>query len=102
MVVKRHPEAPSFVICNLSLKLPEFREFVNKNKSGDWMNIDVKMSKGGKFYAELNTYKADKEKKAEFTPEEIEMMQKMREGKVASNDPIQYPHDEITPDDIPF
>ena len=60
MIVKRRPKAPDFVKCSLSFKMAEFTKFARANHSDGWLNIDIKLSKGGKLYAELDTWKPDK------------------------------------------
>ena len=57
LIVKRHERAPEFVICNLSVKVSEFTEFMLANHSNGWVNIQCKVSKNGKMYAELDTWK---------------------------------------------
>ena len=56
MIVKRNPNAPDFVICSLSLKCEELVAFMRKHHKDKWVNIQVKQSKGGKYYAELDTW----------------------------------------------
>jgi hypothetical protein len=56
MVVKRHENAPDFVLCNLSLKCTELVEFMRQHHKENWVNIQIKRSKGGKLYAELDTW----------------------------------------------
>ena len=33
----------------------------SQNNDDDWINIDVKRSKGGKFYGEVNTFKPNRD-----------------------------------------
>ena len=62
--------APDYVIGSVSIKVDEFVKLAEKNvNGGGYVNIDVKISKKGNAYGELNTWKA-KEKKEE-PPEEI-------------------------------
>ena len=56
MIVKRHERAPDFVIANLSLKCKELVEFMRNHHKDGWCNIQIKQSKGGKYYAELDTF----------------------------------------------
>lgn len=56
LIVKRNDSAPDFVICNLSLKGAELVEFMRKHQKDGWVNVQVKRSKGGKLYAELDTW----------------------------------------------
>jgi len=66
LMVKRHENAPDFVLCNLSIKEAEFAATMaaNANNNG-WINIDIKRSKKGKLYAEINNWKPNKEEPAE-------------------------------------
>ena len=57
LVIKRHENAPDFVVCGLSVKVSEFVEFPKAHESNGWVNIQCKVSKGGKYYAELDTWK---------------------------------------------
>ena len=56
MIVKRNENAPDFVICNLSLKGKELVDFMRSHHKDGWLNVQVKRSKGGKYYAELDTW----------------------------------------------
>lgn len=55
-------KAPKWVKGNLSFRVKEFTEFLmaQEDERG-WVNIDLKESKGGKIYAEVNTYKPQKQ-----------------------------------------
>jgi hypothetical protein len=49
--------APDFVKGSLSIKTEEFTKFlIDHTKPEGWCNIDIKESKGGKLYCELNQY----------------------------------------------
>lgn len=51
-----------FIKCSISIKKADFTNWYKKqlqNKEDDWINIDVKEGKSGKWYAELNTWKPD-------------------------------------------
>ena len=81
------PKAPAFILGGLSIKVDEFIAFLQEhNTNSGWVNIDIKESKGGKWYCELNTYK----------PERPNLDKKEEEPT------IEYPEDEINPDDLPF
>ena len=60
IIAKRHPNAPDFVKVNLSFKLKEFFEFAKLHQNDGWINVQVKESKGGKLYAELDTFTPSK------------------------------------------
>ena len=56
LIVKRNENAPEFVICNLSVKVGEFINFIQQHQSNGWVNLQVKQSKGGKYYCEVDTW----------------------------------------------
>jgi hypothetical protein len=57
MIVKRHERAPDFVLCNLSIKVDELAAFMQQHQSNGWLNVQCKVAKSGKMYAELDTWK---------------------------------------------
>lgn len=60
MIVKPpHERAPDFVKANISIKVEDLGKWLRaKYKAGDeWVNIDVKESKGGKWYAAVSNFK---------------------------------------------
>ena len=58
-VYKPHDNAPEFVKANLQINLKELVEFVRQNGLKQTFKIDILESKGGKYYAKLNTYQPD-------------------------------------------
>ena len=50
--------APDFVKMAISIRREELLTFLS-TKTEDWINIDVKESKGGKWYAEVNNWKPE-------------------------------------------
>ena len=61
LIAKRRDQAPEFVTCSLSIKVDEFKEFLDTHADKGWVNLNVKKSQGGKYYAELDTWKPNKE-----------------------------------------
>lgn len=53
--------APDFVKASISIKRQELIGWLS-SRDGDWVNLDVKESRNGKWYAAVNTYqpKGDK------------------------------------------
>lgn len=47
--------APDFVKGSISIKRVELIGWLS-NKDDEWINLDVKESKGGNWYSEVNTY----------------------------------------------
>ena len=59
----KHPNAPDFVIGGLSINVAQFREWMKShiaaNHGEEWINIQMKVSKAGKGYAAIDTWKPD-------------------------------------------
>lgn len=56
IIVKAPNEkAPEFVIGSISIKRSEALEWID-SKETDWINIDIKRSKEGKMYLEVNNW----------------------------------------------
>ena len=91
MNVNRRENAPAFVIANIGIKVDDFILWLRSKQAGEWVNIDIKLSQKGSYYAELNTYNQSKgvEKKEPKTL-------------INSSGSIQYPAEDIYPDKIPF
>lgn len=89
-----HQNAPDFVKANVSFKASEFIKFLEQYQNAEgWVNVDIKESKGGKWYSELNIYKrTDTPNVPAGTASSVKRV----------NDGFDYPTDEINPDDIPF
>jgi len=56
-----HPNAPDFVKASLFIKVKDLGNFLREqNKAGEeWVNAQVKESRGGKYYVELDDWKPD-------------------------------------------
>lgn len=65
--------APKWLKGKLSVKVDEFKKFLDEHNNNGWINIDLKVSQGGKAYAELNTWRPDKEKQKEPEEEAIDI-----------------------------
>ena len=63
LIVKApHPKAPDFVNASISIKVEDLGKWLRSKYKGSlenegWINIDVKESRGGKWYAAVSTYK---------------------------------------------
>ena len=62
-IFKRQENAPEFVVGSMSIKVDEAMAFLAQNESKGWVNLNVKKSKGGKYYMELDTWKPNPTKK---------------------------------------
>ena len=56
LVKAPHEKAPDFVKANISIKVEELKSWLEEREE-EWINIDVKESKGGKWYAAVSTFK---------------------------------------------
>ena len=57
-----HQNAPDFVKGKLSINKEQFTEWYKgmlADKSEEWINLDIKVSKGGKAYVAVDTWKPD-------------------------------------------
>ena len=55
-IAKRNDNAPDFVITGLSVKVVKAVAFLQQHQKDGWANLQVKRSKGGKLYVELDTW----------------------------------------------
>ena len=55
--------APDFVKGSISIKRKDLGNWL-RGKDDDWINVDIKESKGGKWYAEVNDWKPEKQPEA--------------------------------------
>jgi hypothetical protein len=59
LIVKAPREgAPDFVKCAISIKRADLGNWL-RAKQDEWINIDVKVGKSGKWYAEVNNWKPE-------------------------------------------
>lgn len=58
-----HERAPDFVKCSISIKRKDLGNWL-RQRDEDWINLDVKESKQGKWYAEISTWKPEEKKEA--------------------------------------
>lgn len=54
---KRPATAPAFVVGQISIKASEAIQFIQENQNNaGYVNLDIKNSRDGKYYIELNQY----------------------------------------------
>lgn len=59
---KPNEKAPDFVVGKLSINKEQFTEWYReqvKDKSKEWINLDIKISKAGKPYISVDTWEPD-------------------------------------------
>jgi len=54
-----HENAPDYVIAKLSIKREELIAWLTQ-QDGEWINADIKVSKGGKWYAAVDDWKPER------------------------------------------
>lgn len=104
-----HDKAPKFVKGNISINVEKFGAFMTAqvNERG-WINLDIKESKNGSIYVELNTYQSGQQKAqpAQTTqPKEKTFADKLAEPtEIPVIEENNYPEseDNINVKDIPF
>ena len=61
-----HQNAPDFVKGKLSIKLADFAQYLRALKAAEpdveWLNLDLKVSKGGKLYVSRDKWEPDSTK----------------------------------------
>ena len=64
LIIKAPREgAPDFVKGSISIKRAELVDWLNQ-KQDEWINLDIKVSKQGKWYTQVNTWKPEGNKAA--------------------------------------
>lgn len=57
LIAKRPSDnAPDFIKVNVSIKRKELIDWLD-GRSDDWVNVQIKESKGGKWYAQVDDWK---------------------------------------------
>ena len=69
IVKKPHESAPDFIKLRMSVKVDQFTQFMNDNNNEGWINMDLKLSKKGVLYTQLNTWVAEAKKDGLPKPE---------------------------------
>jgi len=66
-----HEKAPDFVKCTISIKRKDLGNWL-RSKDDEWINMQVKESKNGKWYAEVDNWKPEKKVEHAGGNDEIE------------------------------
>ncbi len=97
---KPSPNAPQWIVGSIAIRVDELSQWMDQNRFGkEWINIDVKESKGGKVYCELSTY----DPKNRTAPVKSHVQQEEESQEALNNmDTIEYPSEDTDINDIPF
>jgi hypothetical protein len=64
LIVKApHPKAPEYVKAAISIQPAKLAEWLAMHQGEEWVNVQVKESRGGKWYASVDTWKPDADRK---------------------------------------
>lgn len=94
---KPHPNAPKFIISNISMKRLDLIDYL-QNSTDEYINARIKDGQKG-YYVELDTYKPVKKDTGELPKEEVPDFNKMVDDTLI---PEKYPNDDVDLNDIPF
>jgi hypothetical protein len=53
--------APEWVLGSISVKVDEFKQWLDDNEKRGWVNLNMKRSQAGKMYCELDTWEPQKQ-----------------------------------------
>jgi len=90
--------APDFVFGKISLRRQQVIDWLS-GLDGEWVNLDVKESKGGKIYCAVDNWKPDSQRGQQQSRQRDERPQ--RQERPAPQQRPQ-PMDDFSDDDIPF
>jgi len=88
-----HENAPEYVKAKLSMKREELIAWL-QTREGEWVNADVKVSQGGKWYVAVDDWKPDGERSRK--PRDQPKRRDRAPAKPANFDDVPFD------DDIPF
>ena len=77
---KRNDNAPDFVVGKLTIKADAAIQFIEKFSKDNWMNLDIKKAKSGKYYIELDTYEVKAKTTEDLGPGKYKSAKEFDEG----------------------
>ncbi len=89
LIVKApHERAPDFVKAQISIKVADLGIWLReKHKAGEeWVNVDVKVAKSGKWYASVSQYKKEHSENDKARGQEIQQEQRARSKDIVDID----------------
>lgn len=95
-----NPKAPSYIKGRISVKVDVFKNFIDKNvNESGYVNLNLKVSKNDKLYFDLDTWTKTLKDETK-AKKEAEIVGEQTKEEVEKN--LEYPKEDINPDDIPF
>ncbi|MBW8849967.1 MAG: hypothetical protein JF600_04230 [Xanthomonadales bacterium] len=93
-----HDNAPGYVKARLSIKREELIEWL-REKDDEWINVDIKESQDGKWYAAVDSWKPDRQRLGSGRSERSAPPRQQRQEPMP---PRAKGADDFADDDIPF
>ena len=87
-----HPNSPNFVKAKVSIKREEFIKWL-QDRDGEYVNLDVKVSQSGNWYASVDNWKPD--------PSRASSGEREGKGDALLNEQRRDPRTDLD-DDVPF
>lgn len=66
-----HQNAPDYVRCAVAIDRKKLGNWL-RGKEDDWVNLDVKVSRDGKWYAQVNNWKPQSQQQQPAQPKDFE------------------------------
>lgn len=89
--------APEYVVGHLSLKREELIAWLQQ-QNGEWINADLKIANSGKWYAQVDDWKPDRQRGGSGGRQQAPRQQSQRPQQPQQQAPV----DDFADDDIPF
>lgn len=93
--------APEYIIGSLSMKRLELIAWLQQ-QSGEWINADIKVSQGGKWYAAVDDWKPQGGGRGGGRQQQGQTTARGSNGYVQRPPQQQAPLDDFADDDLPF
>ncbi len=90
--------APDYVVGHLSLKREELIAWLQQ-QDGEWINVDLKIANSGKWYAQVDDWKPDRQRGGGGGRQQQAPRQQSQRPQQPQQ---QAPVDDFADDDIPF
>lgn len=108
--IEKSEKAPAWMLASLSIDIETFKRFLDDNhRNSRYMKLDIKLSKKGTPYIELNTWKPEKPgfmKKPDDLPaltrEQVEQIQTLRNNHNDAFEASLASIDDIDPNQVKF
>ena len=97
-----HENAPEFVKAKVNIKREELLRWLD-NKSDEWISVDIKEGRSGKWYASVDNWKPAESIQAQGNESEPSWVQEDESDNIPFDLPVaSNPRKDEDPDDVPF